>query len=329
MRTGVSRWHIRPSPLPRESVSSWLIRIAAAKGTKHHSLMKELAPGLEFWTRDGDLVASPELVRALAVKTGTPLERCRRTTLGAYEGVLAESISGANQSFMVVPLGVRHRFRKAHGQAFCPHCLADDTPYLPLTWRLRLFPACTKHAAVLMDACPDCDAPYQPHRSGFRHCDGCGLDLSALSASIAAPSVLVLQAHNEAVLDGRAVAWPHLHGIHPIAFFAIQLALFRAIAAKRWGKRVREALHPSIGEIDLDYRTANPSIRSMTVSAAHGVMRGVSRLLRGWPFGLVGPCGEARAWASWIVPEEPGVQTPFALRHVLDTYLRPGSSNAR
>ena len=84
MRTGVSRWHIRPSPLPRESVSSWLIRIAAAKGTKHHSLMKELAPGLEFWTRDGDLVASPELVRALAVKTGTPLERCRRTTLGAY-----------------------------------------------------------------------------------------------------------------------------------------------------------------------------------------------------------------------------------------------------
>ena len=161
------------------------------------------------------------------------------------------------------------------------------------------------------------------------HCDGCGLNLAAFSASIADPSVLVLQAHSEAVLDGRAVTWPHLHGIHPIAFFAIQLALFRAIAAKNWGERVRAALHPSIGKIHLEYRSTNPSIRSMTLGSAHGVMCGVSRLLRGWPFGLVGLCGEARAWASWIVPEEPGVQTPFALRQVLDNYLRPGSSNAR
>lgn len=329
MRTGVTRWHIRPSPLPRESISSWLIRIAAAKGTKHHSLMKELVPGLEFWTRDGDLVAPPELIQALAVKTDTPLERARRTTLGAYEGVLAECIAGANQSFMVVPLGVRHRIRKAHGQAFCPHCLADESPYLPLTWRLRLFPACLGHAAVLMDACPDCSAPYQPHRSGFRHCNRCKLDLAALSAPLAEPSVLALQAHNEAVLDGRTVDWPHLEGTHPIAFFAIQLALFRAIASKSWGERVREALHPSLGKIDLDHRTANPSIRSLTIGSAHGVMHGVERLLRGWPFGLVGACGEARAWASWIVPEEPGVRTPFALRDVLDTYLRPGPSNAR
>jgi TniQ. len=329
MGAGVSRWHIRPLPLPRESITSWLIRIAEAKGTKHHSLMKELVPGLEFWTRDGDLVAPPELFEALAVKTGVPLERARRTALGTYEGVLAERISGENQSFMIVPLGVRHRIRKAHGQAFCPRCLAEETAYLPLTWRLRLFPTCTRHGRVLLDACTGCGAPYQPHRGGMRHCDRCGLDLTLLDAPTADPNVLTLQAHNEAVLDGRAVAWPYLHGMHPIAFFSMQLALFRAITSRGWGERVRNALQSSIGSLELEYRAKTPSIRSMTISSAHDAMRGVERLLRGWPFGLVGLCGEARAWASWIVPEETGVQTPFALREALDTYLRPGSSNAR
>ncbi|WP_162627544.1 TniQ family protein [Erythrobacter sp. KY5] len=325
----MSRWHIRPRPLPRESITSWLIRIAEAKGTKHHSLMKELVPGLEFWTRDSDLVAPPELIEALAVKTGVPLERARCTALSAYEGVLAECISGANQSFMVVPLGVRHRIRKAHGQAFCPQCLAEETAYLPLTWRLRLFPTCTRHGTILMDACLDCGAPYQPHRGGMRLCDRCALDLTTLEARTADPNVLTLQAHNELVLDGCAVAWPYLNGTHPIAFFAMELALFRAIVSRGWGSRVRDALQPSIGTLEFEYRAKTPSIRAMTTISAHNAMRGVERLLRGWPFGLVGLCGEARAWASWIVPEETGVQTPFALRDALDTYLRPGSSNAR
>lgn len=325
----MSLWRIRPRPKPRESLSSWLIRISKAKGTKHHSLIEELAPGCEFWTRDGDLVAPPELLRALAARTGIPFERVRQMALGTYEGVLDESISGQNQSFMVVPLGVRHRIRKSHGQAFCPQCLAEADPYLPLTWRLRLFPTCTKHGVVLLDGCPRCDAPYQPHRSGFRACSQCSLDLTTHSAKPADASVLAFQAHNERVLDGAAVAWPYLQGTHPLAFFAIQLALFRAISSKTWGTRLRAGLEATLGEVALDYRGASPMVRSMTVDSTHSVMRGVERMIRGWPFMMVGICGEARAWASWIVPEEPGMPTPFALRDALDTYLRPGSSNAR
>ncbi|MEL7453698.1 MAG: hypothetical protein AAGJ50_10045, partial [Pseudomonadota bacterium] len=142
-------------------------------------------------------------------------------------------------------------------------------------------------------------------------------------------NVLALQAHNEGILDGASVSWPYLHGLHPLAFFAIQMALFRAVSAKGWGVRVRSGLEPIIGQIELGYRSASPSIRGMKIESAHQVMRGVERLLRGWPFMMVGICGEARAWASWIVPEEPKIPTPFVLRDALDTYLRPGSSNAR
>ena len=51
--------------------------------------------------------------------------------------------------------------------------------------------------------------------------------------------MIQLQYHNERVLDGQAVTWPYLAGSHPIAFFGLQLALFRAITSPRWGNRLR------------------------------------------------------------------------------------------
>ena len=66
--------------------------------------------------------------------------------------------------------------------------------------------------------------------------------------------------------------------------------------------------------------------RSITVRSAHEAMRGVEMLLRGFPSMLAGICGEARAWSSWIVPENGRSNTPFILRDSLDHYLRPGSA---
>ena len=322
-------WRIHPHPRPRESLSSWLIRISAAKGTKHHSLIEQLVPGLQFWTRDGDLIAPPELLEALAERTDTPLACANGTALRAYEGVLDERISGDSQSSMVTPLGVRHRIRKAHGQQFCPECLADPDPYLRLTWRLRLFPVCTRHGSVLRDACPTCDAPYQPHRAGFRRCAACGVDLSSIPRDQADSRMIQLQYHNERVLDGQAVTWPYLAGSHPIAFFGLQLALFRAITSPRWGNRLRMGLVQDLGPLDFDRRGDSNSVRALTSRGAYHAMRAVELLLRGWPFMMVGICGETQSWATWIVPEDRKLQVPFVLRDALDTYLRPGSAHSR
>jgi TniQ len=319
-------WNIRPAPRPQESISSWLIRIAAAKGTKHHSLIDELCPGVPFWTRDGDLMAPPALLAALAEHTGTPLARVRSSTLRSLEGVLDETISGLHQSPMITPLGVRHRTRLAFGQHFCSECLAEPDPYLRLTWRLQMFPTCTRHGRILRDCCPACGGTYQPHRRGFRSCAHCCFDLGAMHAEQADGPVLELQRHNERVLVGGAVVWPYLRGLHPLPFFALQLALLRAVVSPRWGDRLRRGLEPWLGPLAFTCHGTTPTLRSLSMSSVHDALRAVELLLRGWPYLFVGICSDAEAWATWIVPEEARTKTPFVLRHTLDTFLRPGSA---
>ncbi len=319
-------WRIRPRPRPQESISSWLIRIVAAKGTKHHSLIEELRPGLQFWTRDGDLIAPPELLAALAERTGISFGQACATALRSYEGVLDEHISGQFQSPMITPLGVRHRTRLAFGQHYCSTCIAEPDPYLPLMWRLRLFPTCTRHGTILYDSCPSCGGTYQPHRRGFRICAHCMFDLSRVPIQVADGRVLALQRHNEGVLRGHAVTWPYLQGIHPLAFFSLQLALFRAIISPSWGSRLRTGLEPRFGPLEFEFRDAKASTRSLSVASAHKAMRAVELLLRGWPAMFAGICGDSEAWATWIVPEEARAKVPFVLREALDTYLRPGSA---
>lgn len=319
-------WRIHLHPRPQESLSSWLIRIAAAKGTKHHSLIEELQPGLQFWTRDGDLLAPPALLAALAERTGIPFHDALETALRSFEGVLDEVISGENQSPMITPLGVRHRTRESFGQHFCPTCIADADPFLRLTWRLRLFPVCTLHGTILHDCCPVCGGTYQPHRRGFRACAHCQADLGASRTEVADGRVLALQLHNERVLQGHAVTWPYLHGLYPIAFFRLQLSLLRAVVSPQWGERLRAGLQSHLGDVDFAFRNRRGALRSLKIASVHDAMRAVELLLRGWPAMLAGICGESESWATWIVPEEARANTPFVLREALDCYLRPGSA---
>ena len=281
---------------------------------------------MPFWMRDGDLIAPAELLAALAVRTGTSLTRANATALRKFEGVLDERISGEHQSPMITPLGVRHRTRQAFGQHFCTACLAEPEPYLRLTWRLRLFPACTRHGVILRDHCPQCGSTYQPHRLGFRVCARCRFDLSMLPGLAADSRVLQLQRHNESVLTGDAVMWPHLQGQHPLAFFALQLALFRAVISPRWGGRMRCGVEPWLGLPIFDFHGKSVAVRSLSVASAHEAMRAVELLLQGWPYMLAGICGEADCWATWIIPDEARTGVPFVLREALDQYLRPGSA---
>jgi hypothetical protein len=321
-------WPIHPKPCDGEALTSWLVRIARARGIRTHSLIEQLTPGLQFWTRDGDLIAPPELIARLADATGIDLARARQTTLGSLEGVLDETISGDHQSVMIRPLGVHHRTRRAYGQQYCPLCLAERPAYFRLNWRLRLFPVCTRHCIVLVDACHSCDCPIVAHRGEMTHCHICGVDLLIAVATPAAASVIQLQRHNEGLLVGNAVTWPFLAGLHPLAFFHQQFSLLRTVAGRRRSAALREAMTDQLGTPNLHFRDSAKHTRSLSSASSHYCMQAVELLLRGWPAMFAGYLQEARVWSSWIIPEEGRYPFPFVLRDAVDTYLHPGSSNA-
>jgi hypothetical protein len=303
-----------------------MARIARMRGTRPHSLVQQLVPGVQFWNRDGDLIAPPALLNALALRTGTDLADVQATTLPNYEGVLAERIRGEHQSAMVRPIGVFHRSRRAHGQQFCPVCLVEDQPYYRLQWRLRLFPTCTKHGAVLLDGCPACGAPVAAHRSTIIKCDVCGSNLDAAVLGPAISGALMLQQHNQRVLAGDAVSWPGFVGLHPLAFFGLQLSLVRALMGHQRGERLRAALHDHVTPQPLKYHVGSSNLRSLMPQSAHQIMACVEILLRGWPTTFVEYLQEAGVWASWITSERRGGEHPYVLIEAVSNYLRPGSA---
>lgn len=306
-----------------EALTSWLVRIAEARGRLPFQLMQDLVPGLQFWNRDGDLLPSRQLTTALASRTTVPELEIGRLQLRSLEGVLDERIDGVSQSPMVRPLGVYHRVRRAHGQQYCPACLDEPKPYYRLTWRLTLFPTCTRHGLALRDDCPACATPIVPHRGGLTRCHACASDLRCGPLVRADPSVLQLQHHGQRVLAGHPVTYPGLLGIHPLAFFGLQLHLMSRLLSPGRFSRLRD-LAGSDGLPDT--RGARPHPRHLTSASAHTMMSVVERLLRGWPFMLIGHCLERGVYRSWLLGDVRSGRAPFELHRSCAGYLSPGSA---
>ena len=153
-------WPVRPKPLPDEILSSWLMRLAMAHGVKLHTLSTATWPQKAVWNRDIDKSADEEVVRVLAGKTATSLERAWSTVLSAYEGRLFESYNYYGPTPWLLPVGVYHRVRQRYGQQFCPRCLAEDEePYYRRRWRLAFMVCCEHHRVTLCDRCPRCTSP--------------------------------------------------------------------------------------------------------------------------------------------------------------------------
>lgn len=160
-----------------------------AHGLKLHTFCTLLFGKRSIWNRDIDKCADDRILRVLAERTGTPLERVRATTLAAYEGVLYERHNALGNTFWIMPLGIYHRVRRMHGTQYCPACLTEDRePYFRCEWRLAFVTVCTKHKCLLFDACPRCNATINFHRdelgergkqvaTGMARCFSCKLDL--------------------------------------------------------------------------------------------------------------------------------------------------------
>lgn len=159
-------WPVHPHPFPDELLSSWLVRIAHANGSKVQTFCHAVFQGKhEIWNRDIDKLAPEWLIEILAEKTGTPYDIAYKTSLKRYENILYEHATKAGIEFWITSLRIYHRKRLGFGLSFCPHCLAEDqAPYFRTSWRVALQTFCPKHQVMMIDRCPKCQSPITFHR---------------------------------------------------------------------------------------------------------------------------------------------------------------------
>lgn len=183
------RLPIHPQPLPDELLTHWMVRLAHANGMKVQTFADRLfGYPSSFWARDQDKMANLHVIEKLAEVTGKGTDDLMDLTLKPYGEYLYEKHNPNGNTRWILPLGVYHRTR-FHGMQFCPMCLRSEKPYFRKYWRLSFYFECDHHQVLMMDSCPQCQAPAMFHRSELGHryrkgyppivnCYRCGFDLS-------------------------------------------------------------------------------------------------------------------------------------------------------
>lgn len=176
------RWPVHPPPLPDETLSSWLTRIARANAS---SLASWIVRFSEYPSKT---------IGALDTAGDTPFHKQIAAGTGIVGGVLA--VDAMTFRGVMDPLH-RHCFdrwmlsvkplatKAPHG--FCAVCLASDpTPYLRRAWRMEWLRWCPVHAVRMEWGCRACGAKLAPWRQKwdrpFLSCWSCGRDIARSSS---------------------------------------------------------------------------------------------------------------------------------------------------
>lgn len=143
---------LRPLPVPSESLTDYLERLACANGYQ----------GLELWhiLDQGDYSHTDLLSHAL---NGHPLP--------ALSGPSSPSINIPVNDFGLQPSD----FTRVH-RRWCPSCIEDSGWMRPI-WRLKLATICATHRVHLLQQCPACHA-YPTQCSILRGACACGIQFA-------------------------------------------------------------------------------------------------------------------------------------------------------
>lgn len=184
-------WPAHPKPFDDELLSSWVVRVIQANGIKLQTLSRMLfGENLSPWMRDIDRTPPLWLMETFCYYTGVNNQTALMTTLDTYKDILFHDRRISGHQKWILTLRQSGTKRLAHGQQFCPACLADDVnPYFRKHWRVALFTYCPLHQIELYDACPRCNTPIMYYRVDFGRdikkvlpiyaCFSCGFDLRA------------------------------------------------------------------------------------------------------------------------------------------------------
>lgn len=177
---------VRPAPLgqgiERESMASWLYRLAIANGFGSYgelfSYERLKIPG------NAALDVAPhrwDLVPALRQLSLVQEDSAQAHTLADELYALCGDPSGSTRRW-ILTADHRRGITGTTCHAICPDCLlADAVPYWRMSWRLSTTATCPKHRSLLVDVCPACGAAMAI--SGARtidlgRCESCSLNLS-------------------------------------------------------------------------------------------------------------------------------------------------------
>lgn len=165
------RWAVQVPLLPDELFSSWLVRTALAQGCDPLVLTGALWPRWRIWTRDPDRGLNEERIAILARISGIEASRFEAATLRPTAAAIAQApLDRLGIWPWMLALGSRNRMHRG-GLQCCPCCLRENgVPYYRTQWRLAWHTGCGAHGVFLLDRCPRCNAPLEPHRLSAQAC---------------------------------------------------------------------------------------------------------------------------------------------------------------
>lgn len=335
-------WPAHPGPKPNELLTSWLARLSTANGADLNAFCCSAFKGLGslkdgVWNRDLDKFITAEMLKVLADRTHTSVERAYATTLAAYEGILFEKSGGTASWQWVMPVGVGNGKPRQPGLQYCSSCLDEDiTPYFRRSWRLAFVTMCLKHRRSLLDSCPVCGAAVAFHKllSGRRgdlssysitSCHSCKADLRDAKS---APTVTHIYDYEfefqEALTLVMSRGWADVPGSGPVyshLYFDVLRRLLRLFST---GKRARELRECASSRYRIEnfaplFRGENRYIELLGVDTRRRLLAIASHLLRDWPREFVDFCRANRLWSDPFVRDASPV--PFWFWKVVDLEL--------
>ena len=206
-------WALSVPLLPEESLSSWLVRAALRQGCDPLSLTGAIWPTWRIWTRDIDREIPLARMRPLVNASGISSAKFQKAGMrDDCEKVVGYSLPETRTWPWLLALGSRNRTRHG-GQQVCTLCLAEDsTPYLRRHWRFAWHTGCRVHGAQLVDECPACTAPIEPHRltaedQHLAQCSRCHNDFRKAVCTSPLPEAFSVQVMADRVLEQDKVTF--------------------------------------------------------------------------------------------------------------------------
>ena len=317
------RWTLSTPLLPDEIASSWLVRLARVQGCDVLALTGELWPDWRCWTQDLDRGVSAPRIGALASATGIDADAFHAATLGPVIERVAEIDGRARTRWpWTTTLGSRNT-RRHGGLQCCPACLADDVvPYYRLGWRLAWHSLCDVHGLVLLDRCPACRSPLEPHRLEIRDasntlCATCSEDLRSGTTCEAAPAGLDFQRMADAAArEGTARAFSRVATSRDWFALAAFLATFLRRSSYVGGgplRRVLAGLEMSAPTLALTERGVD--LESLRSANRHALFAALGPLLDVERDALVVALADARITRQALCPQ--GTTLPSVLEDII------------